>query len=58
MTYAILGDASLRLESEYHLHGFISKSAEANQEVFVLLEFLKLEFCSMDVTDHLLGLFS
>jgi hypothetical protein len=54
----ILGHGSLRLESEDSLFDFISKGTEANQQMFGLLEFVRLEYCSTDVLNGFFGLLS
>jgi hypothetical protein len=54
MIYEILCHRSLRLDSEDSLYDFINKSTEANREMFGLLEFVRLEYCSTDVINEFL----
>jgi hypothetical protein len=56
--YAILGHESLRLESKDSLYDFIKKGVETNGEMFNLLEFARLKYCSMTVTGDLCDLLS
>jgi hypothetical protein len=58
MIDAILSHGSLRLESEDSLYDFIRKGTETNWEMFRLLEFVRFEYCSTDVMDNVLDLFS
>jgi hypothetical protein len=50
--YGILGDGSLTVESEGNLYDFISKGSETNWEMFGLLEFVRLDYCSMDTMNN------
>jgi hypothetical protein len=45
----IIGDGSLRLESEDSLLDFLRKGTKMNPKMFCLLEFVRLEYCSTDV---------
>jgi hypothetical protein len=46
MIYEIVSHGSLRLESEDSLYDFISHGIETNREIFSLLEFVRLPYCS------------
>jgi hypothetical protein len=48
----------LRLESEDKLYNFMNKGTETNRELFGLLEFVKLEYCSTDVLSDFFDLLS
>jgi hypothetical protein len=54
--YEIFGHESLRLESEDDLYNFISKGIETKGEMFGLLEFVRLEYCSTDVINDFFDL--
>jgi hypothetical protein len=56
LLYEVIGHGSLRLESEDTLYDFISKGNEPNLEMFALLEFVRLEYCSTDVMKDFLKL--
>jgi hypothetical protein len=58
MIYEVLGHGSLRLESEDSLCDFINRGVETNEEVFGLLEFIRLEYCSANVIANFLDLLS
>jgi hypothetical protein len=49
MIYEILGQGSLRLESKDSLCRFISESMRTRPEMYGLIEFVRLEYCSTDV---------
>jgi hypothetical protein len=49
MIYEILGDGSVRIDSENRSYDFISKGIGTSREMFGLLEFIKLEYCSTNV---------
>jgi hypothetical protein len=48
LLYGIIGHGSLRLETEDSLLDFINEAIETGGEMFGLLEFVRLEYCSMD----------
>jgi hypothetical protein len=50
----ILGHGSLRIDSEDKVYRFISECIETNQEVFGLLEFVRLEYCSTSAMNEFL----
>jgi hypothetical protein len=54
--YEIISHGSLRIESENSLYDFIRKATEMNPEMFYLLEFVRLEYCSTDVVNDLFDL--
>jgi hypothetical protein len=56
--YEILGHGSLRIESQDNLCDFINKGIETNPEMFGLLEFVKLEYCSTDLMNDFVDLLS
>jgi hypothetical protein len=58
MIYEILGHGSLRIDSEDGRSDFISESIETDAEMFGLLEFVRLEFCSTEVMNNFLDLLS
>jgi hypothetical protein len=58
LLYEAISYESLRLESEDGLYDFISKGNETNREMFCLLEFVRLGYCSMDLMNDFLGLLS
>jgi hypothetical protein len=51
LLYEIITQGCLRIESEDCLYDFISHGIETNQEMFSLLEFVRLPYCSTDVMD-------
>jgi hypothetical protein len=58
MIYQIIGSGFLRLESEDSLYDFIKKGIRTNWEIFGLLEFVRLEYCSTDVVNNFFNLLS
>jgi hypothetical protein len=58
MICEILGHGSLRLESDDSLYDFIKKGIETNREMFSLLEFVRLEYCSADVMNYFFDIIS
>jgi hypothetical protein len=56
--YEAIGQGSLRLENEDSLYNFISRGIETNREMHGLLEFLRLEYCSMEIMDNFFDIFS
>jgi hypothetical protein len=56
LLYEIIGQGSLRIESDDSLYDFIRKGIEMNPEMFCLLEFVRLEYCSTDVMDDFFDL--
>jgi hypothetical protein len=54
MLYIIIGDGSLRLESEDGLYDFIREDIK----LFGLMEFVRLEYCSTDVMNDFLDILS
>jgi hypothetical protein len=58
MIYEILGHGSLRLDSEDSLYDFISHGIETNREMFSLLEFVRLDYCSTEVLNDFFDVLS
>jgi hypothetical protein len=56
--YEILGHGSLTIDSEDGLYDFISKGIETRREMFPLLEFVRLEYCSTDVMNDFFHILS
>jgi hypothetical protein len=56
--YEIIGRGSLSLENEDDLYDFISQGIETKQELFGLIEFFRLEYCSTDVMGDFLDILS
>jgi hypothetical protein len=54
----IIGHGSLRLDTEDSLSHFISQGTETNRKMFGLLEFVRFQYCSMDVTKDFCNLLS
>jgi hypothetical protein len=52
------GSWALKIESEHSLSDLIAKGIKANWEMFVLLEFVRLEYCSRDVISNFFDLLS
>jgi hypothetical protein len=57
LLYDIIGQGSLRIESEDGLCDFIRRGTKMNPEMFCLLEFVRFEYCSADVMNDLFDLF-
>jgi hypothetical protein len=58
MISEIIGHGSLRLESQESFYNIIKRGTETNGKMFGLLEFIRLESCSMNVMkdfSHLLS---
>jgi hypothetical protein len=56
--YQVISQRPLRLENEDSLYDFISKGAETNREMFHLMEFVTLDYCSTDVINDFSTYFS
>jgi hypothetical protein len=56
MICQIIGSGSLRLERQDSLYDFIAKGIRKNWEIFGLLEFVRLEYCSTDVVTDFFNL--
>jgi hypothetical protein len=56
MISEIIGHGSLRLDSENGLYDFISKGTETPRDMFGLLEFVRLEYCSTNVLNECFNL--
>jgi hypothetical protein len=56
LLYEIIGHGSLRIESERSLDDFIRRGTKMNPEMFCLIEFVRLEYCSTDVINNLFDL--
>jgi hypothetical protein len=56
--YETIGQESLRLENEDSLYNFISRGIETNREMHGLLEFVRLEYCSTEIMNDFLDIFS
>jgi hypothetical protein len=58
MIYEILSQGSLKLESDDSLYNFISKGSETKREMFKVLEFVRLEYSSMEVMNDFFDVLS
>jgi hypothetical protein len=56
--YETIDQGSLRLENEDSLYNFISRGIETNRETHGLLEFVRLEYCSTEIMNDFLDIFS
>jgi hypothetical protein len=58
LLYEIITQGYLRIDSEDSLYDFISKGIETSREMFSLLEFVRLEYCSTGVMNDFFDLLS
>jgi hypothetical protein len=58
LKYEVIGQGSLRVAGENSLCGFISRGIKKNWEMFGLLEFVRLDYCSADSVSNFWWLLS